>query len=653
MLAVLTGLLIAGKVGTFGHLAPTVLALVGLAAWTSASILWADSPDRAWTESDRLVLYTAVFAICVVALRTPRDVRRSLAVVGAVIAAAALYAVVALLRGDPGAFLDHRLDMPIGYINGAAGLFLIGLWPLVSLAERATRPLLAGAAMALAVVEANLLVLTQSRAILPAVLVSAGVLLALYPGRTVRAWTLLAIAAGAAAASPWTLAIYADRIPRRPRPCPRDLAQPAAIAALVAARRRGCDLGRRCSRGARGRASGPAAPRRVGAAARRAVRRRAVLVAAGDPVARVEREWRAFTTLQVDESSTTRFTGAGGYRHDLWRVALDDVRREPLLGVGAGSYGLSYYQQRRQVENVRQPHSLPLQVARGARPRRRACWRSSRLRPRAWAVFRNRRADVAAGVAGHGHGGELGDADERRLAVQPAGDHLHRDRRARRGDAARDRRPLAAGGAGAGSCSIGAALPIAVAAASLGRHYSASVYAERRTRRASGSPARALAAKGTITCSSIPMRCETYYTRAAAYARLDDYARARAHTDAGRRARALELRAMGADRRSRRAAAEMRRARRAYAPRCSAQPARLRAARARRRPAKRARDEHGAAARRCRPRPTSSPAPAGRAPEPLELAAHAAGERRLHARAGARARVAAAVRRRRRRRCYR
>lgn len=534
MLALVTGLLIADKFGDFGRLGPTLLALVGLAAWTSLSILWADSPGRAWTESDRLVLYTAVFAVCIVALRSPRDVHRSLAVVGAVIAAAALFTVVALLRGDPDTFLDHRLDMPVGYVNGAAGLFLMGLWPVASLAERATRPVIAGGAMALAVLEANLLVLTQSRAILPAVLVSACVLVALFPGRTARAWTLLVIAAGAAAASPWTLAVYSDRIPLQPRPVEAGLAQAAALAAVAVAVIAGAAWAMvavlrraRNSPQSRRRATAGAIAAVVGAMA-------AALIAASDPVSRAEREWRAFTTLDVNETSSTRFTGAGGFRHDLWRVALADLQRKPLHGVGAGSYGLSYYQERRQQESIRQPHSLPLQIL-AELGLVGALLALIAVATAATAIVRNRSADIAAGVAGAGMAASW--------ATQTSLDWLHN-------------LPgitciaivgiVAASGATPLAPSarrhtrrmvlIGGALLAALGAASLGRHYSADVYAERARDALPRDPAASLRSSADSLRLN-PYAVETLYARAAAYARLDDYPRAR---DALMRAAARE-----------------------------------------------------------------------------------------------------------------
>lgn len=524
MLAVLAGLLIAGKVGRFGILTPPFVALAGLAAWASASLLWADSPDRAWTESNRLVLYTAVFAICVVALRTSRDARRSLAIIGAVIAAAALWTSVALLRGDPAAFLDHRLDMPIGYINGTAGLFLIGLWPLVSLAERAANPLAAAATIAFAVLEANLLVLTQSRAIVPAVLLSTCVLVALFPGRIRRVWTLLFIAAGVAVASPWTLAIYADRVPGQPRQVAHDLAQGAAIASLLAA------FGVAAMWGAvallRHRLTSPGAQRlcAIGTVATVLCVTAVGLAASGDPVAHVQTQWRAFTTLNATETSSTRFTGAGGFRYDLWRVAVDDFKREPVLGVGAGSYGLSYYQQRAQQESIRQPHSLPLQIL-AELGLVGGVLALIVVAGTVAAIVRHRRQDVLAGVAGAGIA--LSWAVQASLdwlynlpgitciaivaAVAASG---HRqfvpfaDTRTRR------------------LVLVSSAVLVAVGAASFGRHYSASVYAQSARDALARSPSLAID-KSATSLQLNPYALETLYTRAAAYARLDDYSRAR------------------------------------------------------------------------------------------------------------------------------
>jgi hypothetical protein len=84
--------------------------------------------------------------------------------------------------------------------------------------------------------------------------------------------------------------------------------------------------------------------------------------AINDPAHAVTRQWDAFTNLQVNSAQKTRFLSGGGNRYDYWRVALDELRSEPLRGVGAGSYQFTYFKERRTAEDIRQPHSLELQA---------------------------------------------------------------------------------------------------------------------------------------------------------------------------------------------------------------------------------------------------------------------------------------------------
>ena len=524
LLAVLVGMVISGQVRSFGPLTPALVALVALAGWAAASMLWADSAGRAWTESNRLVLYAAALAVVAGALRTRRDVRAALAIVAVVIAAAALWTAVALLAGDAGAFLDHRLNSPIGYINGTAGLFLMGLWPLLAVAERCDEPRLSGAAAALAVVELNLLVLTQSRAIVPALLLTVLLALVAFPGRVRRLWALLAVAAGAAAAAPWTLAVYADRVALRPSAVPEHLAAAAALATLVAALAigalwAGVTLLRR-------RPHGQPAERAATAAAILAIAAIALtlVVATGDPVAHVKREWHAFTTLQVDDTARTRFTGAGGFRYDLWRVALEDFQHHPARGVGAGSYGLSYYQQRRQQENVRQPHSLPLQFLAELGIVGGLLLLAAAV-VAAYALLRRRRDDVGVAIAGTGM--------VLAWAVQTSVDWLYNlpgltciaivALAAACADTSRTR-PVA--GSASRALLIAIAILVAVAAASLGRQYAAQSYASSAEKSLAADPAAALRSTANSLALN-PHAVETYYTRAAAFSRFDEYARAR------------------------------------------------------------------------------------------------------------------------------
>jgi hypothetical protein len=87
-------------------------------------------------------------------------------------------------------------------------------------------------------------------------------------------------------------------------------------------------------------------------------------LAVGNPLDRAEREVDAFVQLdqQPDpESPQSRLTSGGGNRYDYWRIALDEFASAPIVGIGAGNYERDYFKQRRTLEDVTQPHSLELQ----------------------------------------------------------------------------------------------------------------------------------------------------------------------------------------------------------------------------------------------------------------------------------------------------
>jgi hypothetical protein len=92
-----------------------------------ASLLWAESRDSAWTSANQIAVYAVVFAIGALAIREHRTARATMLVLGlpALISAVAL-AVEIAGGGGAGAFLQGRLDTPVGYINGTAGLLVMG-----------------------------------------------------------------------------------------------------------------------------------------------------------------------------------------------------------------------------------------------------------------------------------------------------------------------------------------------------------------------------------------------------------------------------------------------------------------------------------------------------------------------------------------------
>ncbi len=78
---------------------------------------------------------------------------------------------------------------------------------------------------------------------------------------------------------------------------------------------------------------------------------------------RIQTQWHDFTALKSERSAANRFLAlGGGYRYDLWRIAVDEFAGDPLGGVGAGNYADQYYQRRHQLEDVTVPHSLEMQM---------------------------------------------------------------------------------------------------------------------------------------------------------------------------------------------------------------------------------------------------------------------------------------------------
>src|SRR5680860_1179728 len=209
LLAGLLGLVVARPAA----LRPAALAAVGgltfLWLWSLLSAGWSESADQALTESNRWMLYATLFAALVLLLRDEQLGRLLLGSATAAVVVFGGYLAVRLLGPEgPTYFLGSRLHEPLGYVNGQAGYLLLGVWPLVAVAERARNHAFAGAAVAAAVLLAGIAILGQTRAIVPAVIVSALVMVAVLPGRRARLWALIAIGAGVAVAAPQLLDVF-------------------------------------------------------------------------------------------------------------------------------------------------------------------------------------------------------------------------------------------------------------------------------------------------------------------------------------------------------------------------------------------------------------------------------------------------------------
>lgn len=370
---VLLALLLALVVARPATLRPSAMAaLLGLAAlwlWTLLSISWAESADRAALEASRWLLYLAFFAILVLLIRSDRVTRLVLGLAGPVVALFAAYLCVTLLLPvSSDLFFGGRLYYPLGYVNGQIGYLLLGFWPLVAVAERSSKRAVAGAALAGAVVLAGLAMLAQTRAILPAIVVSALVVCLAVSGRKKRLWALALVVAAAVAAAPGLLEVYAQTRPGARQPDEGTIR--SGVAGLLAAAAVAGGLWGALRHLFERTVAVRWRPHQLSAASAAGLVLLALTVATlgllvvGDPIAAVDEQAQAFERLDVraSDESSSRFTSGGGNRYDYWRVALRQFKSEPFRGLGAGNYNQTYFLDRRTTEDIRQPHSIELQT---------------------------------------------------------------------------------------------------------------------------------------------------------------------------------------------------------------------------------------------------------------------------------------------------
>ena len=112
------------------------------------------------------------------------------------------------------------------------------------------------------------------------------------------------------------------------------------------------------ARAARRMGGGAPLPRRVRTALV-AVAVAGALVPYGAAVA----ERSASTSASSAGASAGRLTQAGSNRRDYWAVALREVGRHPLKGIGAGGFGVAWLRERTIDERVQDAHSLYIETA--------------------------------------------------------------------------------------------------------------------------------------------------------------------------------------------------------------------------------------------------------------------------------------------------
>jgi UDP-GlcNAc:undecaprenyl-phosphate GlcNAc-1-phosphate transferase len=362
----LLGVATAGLIARPPHVGTAAVLLVagiaGLGLWSLLSTTWGDSVERAVVEGNRWLAYAALLLVLLVVVRSERAALAMLGALALGCVGVGVYVVAEMLGSDPtGVFFGGRLHEPLGYINGVAGFFLLGLLLCLAAAER-REPAVAGVGAGGATLLAGLLLLTQSRGVALAAAVAAVVLLVFVPGRVRRGWTIAVVGAGVLLASPALLDVYSLATSTG---LTDDAVDRAARFVALAAIATGAVWGiatwttRRHGRPALERAG-------AGVLVAALVLALAVGVASTGQIAdTVERQYDAFVHLDAqpaDENPGSRLASGAGNRYDYWRVAWDSWRDAPLKGVGAGNYDREYFAGRTTSEDIRQPHSIELQL---------------------------------------------------------------------------------------------------------------------------------------------------------------------------------------------------------------------------------------------------------------------------------------------------
>jgi O-Antigen ligase len=350
-------------------------ALIGLGLWTLASALWSPAPEAALSDAQRVLVYALLFGLGLWLGQLLRA-RPGLALLpfGIATAVAGIATVVALLTSSsPSDVLevDATLDFPLGYRNANAAFFAIAVFPALGLATDFDLDWrLRGLALGVATLAIDLLMLSQSRASIPAVAVALIALLILSPHRLrTLCWLGLAVLP-ALAVIPALSDLYTagnephglEQIVPEMRGAGRATAF-TALAAVVA----GSALARFGNRIPGLSSPGGRADRivLVGLGCLAAVAAIGFVIKTGNPVDWVSERAEEFKEGESDFSDqASRFTfNAGSNRYDLWRVAVDDAQADPLLGDGAGGYEYSYLRQKEAPkQTARDAHSVELEI---------------------------------------------------------------------------------------------------------------------------------------------------------------------------------------------------------------------------------------------------------------------------------------------------
>ena len=310
------------------------LMLLGLLAafggWIAASLAWTQSTGLTIGELQRLLVYVAGVGAAALLVRA----RSAQALLFGVFTGAGAVVVAGLVgylvsrEQTTDVFQGSYLHRPLGYANAMGIVAVIAIVLALGIAtDGSSRSARACGGIALVPLTCAL-ALTGSRAAWGALVLGAGIALAMssHRARTAGSWARLLVVPAAAAAlvlvvdatDSGIVGDRADRLGERLLVALVVLTAIAAVPSVLVARQRG-----------------------------------------GAPSASRPRRWIAIAAFALLLTGVA--AGAQGLASDraaFWTVAADEFDRHPLLGSGAGTYGQVWLERRPIAESVRDAHSL-------------------------------------------------------------------------------------------------------------------------------------------------------------------------------------------------------------------------------------------------------------------------------------------------------
>jgi len=381
------GLLAVTVLGT-GRLVPVsrpaqaaLAAFAALVAWNFVSLAWSASPGAGWESSNKLLLYLALVWTVSLLPWTPSSARVALGLwVAGVVAVCAISLLSATTGSLADYFIEGRYLDPIGYSNGVSALPVMAFFPALWLCSRRDSGIAERVCfLAAAVFLIEFALLPQSRAAVIGFVAGILVFVCVFPSRLRLVPPLLVVAAAVALSIGTIYDVYTVGI---------DLAE-ATEAGRVPV---GLDLGAALDDAVRvmffaafGAAAlgmlwaalegtalspGEGSIRRVRVGVGGAIATVLVVclalaaINAGNIADDIGDRWQTFKSSEdVPRTDGARLISSeSDQRYDYWRVAVDQFRRTPVAGAGAGSYEAIYSAERRFDKPSKYTHDIWLRA---------------------------------------------------------------------------------------------------------------------------------------------------------------------------------------------------------------------------------------------------------------------------------------------------